>query len=84
MVALLMACLFFEIFVHVLNLHQQKRALKLCSATLNNSRHFVIQSKIKSNLSRVASTLFSRDSTESHVFCFELGLVYYALCDWLD
>ena len=32
MIALLAACLFFEILVHV---HVQKRALKLCSATLN-------------------------------------------------
>ena len=36
MIALLTACLFFEIFVHVLNLHQQKRALKLRSATLRD------------------------------------------------
>ena len=35
MIVLLTACLFFEIFVHVLNLHQQKRVLKLCSATLS-------------------------------------------------
>ena len=35
MIALLTACLFFEILVQgLLKLHQQKRARKLCSATL--------------------------------------------------
>ena len=41
MIALLMACLFFEIFVQVLNLHQQKCALKLCSATLIAEQHAI-------------------------------------------